>query len=172
MAVSSRRSAPTPPPTPLAKRLRWVLETRADEFSSERALSTKAGLAPGYVSLYLSGERGSEGITTRSAQKLADATGYAPAWFLDGSSPPAGYPGDDAPMRRDTPSGLRFNNKMAAGLALLGQDRVHPNAIAAGVALAESGVGLDWDEDQWAEKFKELDAKARRHAVWNPSAAE
>lgn len=77
----------------VADRIRWILETRG---LSARALSKRAGLADGHVSMILRGLVG-KGVTAETLAQIARAGGVNAGWLATGEGSALDAPHDPAP---------------------------------------------------------------------------
>lgn len=85
-----------PPMDTIADRIRWILETRD---LSARALSKRAGLADGHVSMILRGLVG-KGVTAETLAQIARAGGVSVQWLATGE----GQRETDLPSIDDDPA--------------------------------------------------------------------
>lgn len=84
----------------LAERIAWILSTRS---ISARQLALRSKVSPNYISLLLKGERGSTGLTHKTAVKIATGGEVDLHWLLTGEGQPiqgAAVGGDPPPLQQ------------------------------------------------------------------------
>lgn len=148
--------------TPLGKRLEWILKNRG--FPDAKALSVKAGLAPGHVGQMIRGEvKGNP--HPKTLEKLAEVSGVDHGWLATGKGEPVR---DSAPVpvhtkHREALTAMVPEDATAIELAIsraFGAGAGDRYVISDGAAAMEAARSLpmfihEGSEHDWARDFVE-----------------